>query len=98
MLGGPKKTPAEWTAYLASETRPVTLWEYIAACLSRLLGAQIAATEAAEGAEGVVRRLDVFAATMAERAQLPYPRGVRGMRELDAARDADRQILLGREP
>lgn len=48
--------------------------------------------QAAEHTEGMIGRLDQFAATLAVHAHLAYPRGVRTVEELEAARAADRPV------
>jgi hypothetical protein len=89
-----KRTPKQWTEYLSMESNPVTLDEYVAGCVSRLLGAQIEATLAATHTEGMLGALDDFAAVMAERAGLPYARS--GDARARLARDrADARAELG---
>lgn len=87
-----KRTPAQWTEYLAQEHNPVTLTEYMAGCLSRLLGAQIAATAAAEHTEGMLGARDQLDAMLAERNGLPYAASSTVRAALDAQRDEHRRL------
>ena len=89
-----KRTPAQWSEYLAQEHNPVTLTEYMAGCLSRLLGAQIEATRAADHTEGILGAIDQLAATLAERTGLPYAASSTVRAALDARRDEDRRNAL----
>lgn len=57
-----RRTPAQWTEYLSQEHQPITITEYMAACLSRLLGAQIETMQASAHTEGMVGTLDEFLA------------------------------------
>ena len=91
-----KRTPLQWTEYLAQEHSPVTITEYMAGCLSRLLGAQLAATQAAEHTEGMVGAIDQFAAAMAQHAGLPYAASGKVRAALDAQRDEERAKILAR--
>lgn len=88
-----KRTPAAWTEYLAQEHQPVTLTEYMAACLSRLLGAQIEATQAASHTEGMVGAIDQLAAALSGRMGLPYAASAEVRTALDRARD-ERKLKL----
>ncbi len=90
-----KRTPAQWTEYLAQEHSPITITEYMAGCLSRLLGAQLAATAAAEHTEGMIGAIDDFASHLAARAALPYAAGAKVRAALDEQRDTQRQGGLG---
>lgn len=86
-----KRTPAEWTEYLALEHAPVTITEYMAACLSRMLGAQIAAAQAAEHTEGMIGAIDEMFSRMD-----PLYAGDGKVREaLDKRRDEQRANALG---
>jgi hypothetical protein len=87
-----KRTPKQWTEYLAMESNPVTLDEYVAGCLSRLLGAQIAAAQAAEHTEGMVGALDQFAAALAERSGIPYATSGTVRAALDRERKEQRRL------
>ena len=87
-----KRTPAEWVEYLGREHSPVTITEFMAGCLSRLLGAQIEATKAAEHTEGMLGALDRFAAEVAARSGIEYA-GSSAVREaLDVQRDEWRRL------
>lgn len=55
-----KRTPKQWTEYLASESNECTLMEYMAGCLSRILGAQIETAHAAGHTEGMMGRLETY--------------------------------------
>jgi hypothetical protein len=89
-----KRTPKQWTEYLSMENNPVSLDEYVAGCVSRLLGATVEATLAAQHTEGMVGALDDFAAIMADRAGIPYARS--GGERARLARDrADARAELG---
>lgn len=55
-----KRTPAQWTEYLGQEHNTVTITEYMAACLSRILGAQIETAQAVAHTEGMIGTLDEF--------------------------------------
>jgi hypothetical protein len=87
-----KRTPQQWTEYLAMDSNPVTLDEYMAACLSRLLGAQLAATAAAEHTEGMVGAIDQFAAGLAERSGMAYASSGKVREALDEQRDTRRRL------
>lgn len=83
-----KRTPAQWTEYLSLESTPVTITEYMAGCLSRLLGAQVAATQAAEHTEGMLGAMD----EMFSRHDPGYAASGKVREALDAKRDADRAL------
>jgi hypothetical protein len=53
-----KKTPAEWKALLVSEALPVTLDEYVAGSIIRMLGALIQISEATLHIEGMLGAMD----------------------------------------
>ncbi len=91
-----RRTPAQWTEYLAQEHSPVTITEYMAGCLSRLLGAQLAATQAAEHTEGMLGAIDQFAEAMATHAGLPYAASGKVRAALDEQRDEQRAKILTR--
>jgi hypothetical protein len=93
-----KRTPRQWTEYLALEENPVTLAEYAAGCLSRILGAQVAAAQAAEHTEGMLGALDVFAAGLAERSGLPYAASGQVRAALDRERQESRRRLAEGAP
>jgi len=85
-----RRTPAQWTEYLANEQTPVTITEYMAGCLSRLLGSQIAATQAAEHTEGMLGAMD----EMFSRHDAGYAASGKVREALDARRDAERRRAL----
>lgn len=87
-----KLTPAQWVEYLSREHSPVTLTEFMAGCLSRMLGAQIEATKAARHTEGMLGAIDQFAENLAARSGIPYASSGKVREALDAKRDADREI------
>lgn len=89
-----KRTPQAWTEYLAQEHQPITLDEYVAGVLARLLGAQIEATRAAEHTEGMVGAIDQLASGLAERSGLPYAASEEVRAALDARRDRERAQAL----
>lgn len=51
-----KLTPSQWVEHLGRELSPVTLQEFMAGCLSRMLSAQIEAVQAARHTEGMMQR------------------------------------------
>jgi hypothetical protein len=55
-----KRTPKGWTEYLAQEENPVTLSEYMAACLSRILGCMVETAQATGHAEGMLGRFETY--------------------------------------
>jgi len=87
-----RKTPAEWVEYLGREHSPVTLMEFMAGCLARILGAQIEATQAAAHTEGMVGAIDQLAAGLAERSGLPYAASGTVRAALDRQRDEQRRL------
>jgi hypothetical protein len=87
-----KMTPAQWVEYLAREQSPVTLTEFMAGCLSRMLGAQIVAAQAAEHTEGMLGAIDQMAAGLAERSGLPYAASGEVRAALDRSRDEQRRL------
>jgi len=87
-----KRTPAQWVEYLSQEQTPVTLSEFMAGCLSRLLGAQAEATAAGRHTEGMLGAIDQFAAELAARSQIPYAASAKVREALDAQR---RRALRG---
>lgn len=87
-----KRTPAAWTEYLAQEHQEVTITEYLAGCLSRLLGAQYEATAAAQHTEGMLGAIDQFASELAARSQIPYAASATVRAALDAQRDERRRL------
>jgi hypothetical protein len=87
-----KKTPVQWTEYLSQEHTPVTITEYMAGCLSRMLGAQIEATQAAAHTEGMIGAIDQLAAGLAERSGIPYAASGDVRAALDARRDERRRL------
>jgi len=87
-----KRTPKQWTEYLALDENPVTLTEYMAGCLSRLLGAQLAATRAAEHTEGMLGAMDQLAWALAHQAGIPYASSGEIRAALDGQRDEVRQL------
>jgi hypothetical protein len=91
-----KRTPKQWTEWLSLESTPVTLEEYMAGCLSRMLGAQIAAAQAAEHTEGMVGAIDQLAEAIARRADLPYASSGEVRAALDRQRDERRRLAASR--
>lgn len=87
-----KRTPAQWTEYLALESNPVTLDEYMAGCLSRILGAVTEGALAAQHTEGMVGAIDQLAAGLAERSGLPYASSGEVRAALDRTRDERRRL------
>jgi hypothetical protein len=87
-----KRTPKSWTHYLADEDNPVTLDEYMAGCLSRILGAVIEGASASRHTEGMIGAIDQFAEGLAQRSGLPYASSGAVREALDARR---RQALGG---
>lgn len=57
-----KRTPKGWTEYLAQEEAEFTLSEYMAGCLSRILGCAIEQAQAAGHTEAMVGRFEQWAA------------------------------------
>ena len=86
-----KRTPAQWVEYLSQEQQPVTLSEFMAGCLSRLLGAQIAATQAAEHMEGMLGAID----EMFSRHDPAYKGDGTVRAALDEQRDELRKLRAG---
>lgn len=91
-----KRTPAQWTEYLAMESNPVTIWEYMAGCLSRMLGAQVETARAAQHTEGMLGALDQFADRLAERSGIPYASSGTVRAALDVERDRQRELTAER--
>jgi hypothetical protein len=87
-----KRTPKQWTEYLSMENNPVSLDEYVAGCVSRLLGAQTEATLAATHTEGMVGAIDQLAEAIARRADLPYASSGEVRAALDRQRDERRRL------
>lgn len=87
-----KRTPAGWVEYLAQEHNPVTLTEFMAGCLSRLLGTQIEATHAARHTEGMLGAIDQFAEQVARNSGIPYAASGSVREALDARRDEQRRL------
>lgn len=81
-----KRTPKSWTHYLADDDNPVTLEEYTAACLSRILGAVVEGAFAARHTEGMIGAIDQFAEGLAERSGLPYASSAKVREALDRKR------------
>lgn len=81
-----RKTPKAWTRYLSNEEEPVTLEEYMAGCLSMILGAVTEGTKAARHTEGMVGAIDQLAEGIAVRAGLPYASSGKIREALDKAR------------
>lgn len=100
MLGGSKRTPAQWTRYLDDETTPVTLDEYAAGCLARILGCMIESTQAARHTEGMVGALDDAVRQVAPRIGVDYAASGEVRRALDRHRrqqDEQRECLAIQE-
>jgi hypothetical protein len=91
-----KRTPAQWTEYLAMESNPVTIWEYMAGCLSRILGAQVETARAAQHTEGMLGAIDQFAEQIAASAGLPYAASGEVRAALDRSRDEQRRLTAER--
>jgi len=87
-----KRTPQQWTEYLAMESNPVTLDEYVAGCLSRMLGATVAAAQAAEHTEGMLGAIDQLAEQLAANAGIAYASSGAVRAALDARRDELRRL------
>lgn len=87
-----KRTPKQWVEYLSMESNPVTLQEFMAGCLSRMLGAQVEATQAAAHTEGMIGAIDQLAAGLAERSGIPYASSGAVRAALDAQRDEQRRL------
>lgn len=81
-----KRTPKSWTHYLADEDNPVTLEEYMAGCLSRILGAVTEGALASRHTEGMVGAIDQLAEGLATKAGLPYASSAKVREALDATR------------
>lgn len=92
-----KRTPRQWAEYFGQEEQAITLTEYMAGCLGRLLTLQVAATQAAEHTEGMLGALDQFAEQVAERSGLPYAGSGKIRQLLDEQRDAARRIAAQAE-
>lgn len=86
MLGGPKRTPAQWTRYLDDETNVVTLDEYMAGCLARILGCMIETSNAARHTEGMIGALDDAMRQVAPRMGVDYAASGEVRAALDRAR------------
>lgn len=100
MLGGTKKTPAQWTRYLDDDTSPVTLDEYMAGCLSRILGCLIESTQAARHTEGMIGALDDAVRQVSPKIGVDYAASGEVRGALDAQRrrqDQEREQLAIRE-
>lgn len=82
-----RKVPKEWTEWLSLESQPVTLLEYMAGCLSRLLGAQIEATNAARHMEGMAGAREGFDEAVAERMGIRYTPSFEVKKALDIIRN-----------
>lgn len=86
------RTPAAWVEYLSQEHAPVTLNEFMAGCLARILGALTESTLAAQHTEGMLGALDQFAAELAARSGIEYAADGVVREALDARRDAQRRL------
>lgn len=53
-----RMTPKAWTKYLSNDEQPVTLAEYQAGCISRILGCLIESMQATQHLEGMVGAMD----------------------------------------
>lgn len=53
-----RMTPKAWTEYLSREEQPVTLAEYQAGCISRILGCMVESMQATQHLEGMVGAMD----------------------------------------
>lgn len=87
-----KRTPAAWVEHLSREHAPVTLDEFMAGCLARILGALTEATLATQHTEGMIGALDQFAAELAARSGIEYAASAKVREALDAQRDAQRRL------
>lgn len=83
-----KRLPKSWARYLADEDNPVTLAEFTAACLSMMLGHQMAAREAAEHTEGMLGAID----EMFSRMDPQYAGDGKVREALDKQRDDQRRM------
>lgn len=81
-----KRTPADWTRYLSSEDAPVTITEYMAGCLSRILGCLTESTAAVRHVEGMVGAMDAALENSMLSAGKPYPSSAVVREALDAHR------------
>lgn len=87
-----RRTPRQWVDYLKSEEQPVTLEEFAAGCLSRILGCLVESTQALQHVEGMVGAVDdllgkthpEYASSGGERAALAEQRA-QGLTERRAA-------------
>lgn len=93
-----KRTPAAWTEYLSQEHNPVTLNEYMAGCLSRILAGMIETAQATAHTEGMLGAIDQFAEQIAERSGIPYAGDGAVRAALDARRDQQRRLGQGAQP
>jgi hypothetical protein len=87
-----KRTPKQWAEYLGQEEQPITLLEYMAGCLGRMLSLQSSATQAAEHTEGMLGAIDQLSEQIAERSGLPYASSAKVRQALDERRDTLRRI------
>lgn len=92
MLSGPKRTPAQWSEYLRRETEPITLEEFTAGCLARVLAVLLGIQGASEHTEGMVGAFDAFMAERCRQEGTPYPSSGTVRAALDAARDERRRL------
>src|SRR4051812_48347095 len=67
-----KRTPTAWTEFLNRTEEPVTLDEYIAGCLSRILAYTVESAQAARHFEGMLGAFDEYNAILAQMQGLPY--------------------------
>ena len=88
-----KKTPKEWAEYLGREHEPITLMEYMAGCLGRLVSLQAAGTAAVEHTEGMIGALDSLAEYIAKSSGIPYASSGTVREALDIQRDIHRKQI-----
>lgn len=92
MSGAETRTPKQWTEYLALESNPVTLDEYMAGCLSRILGAVSEGAQAAQHTEGMLGAIDQLAEQVAANSGIAYASSGDVRAALDARRNELRRL------
>jgi hypothetical protein len=83
-----KRTPRAWSEYLSAEHQDVTLTEYMAACLARILGCLVESTQATAHVEGMLGAID----EMCSRLDAEYKRDGEVRAALDRQRDSCRAM------
>lgn len=83
-----KRTPAQWVEYLGQEHQPITLTEFMAGCLARMLGAQIETANATQHTEGILGAMD----EMFSRHDPAYKSDGTVRAALDQRRDEQRKL------